>query len=241
MRTPNDLLHDAHYAFAFRTQDPVRDDARLLVVLLHGVGGDELQLADIGARLPDDALVVLPRGPRTISGERLGWFREGLSEDGPQVVEDEAEDARNKLVEFLAQLQRRYGVPVSRTVVAGFSQGGMLAAAAALTSPGSVAGFAMLAGRVMPELEPALAPAPELAHLHALVVHGRSDDVLPVQWADRAAGRLERAGIAHELRLYDAGHTLEPDMGDALLRWIGDPARPWQRASDARPAACAPH
>lgn len=234
MRTPNDLLHDAHYAFAFRTLEPAPHVPHLLLVLLHGVGGDELQLADLAGRLPEDTVVVLPRGPRTISGERLGWFREGLGEDGPQVVEDEAEEARVKLVDFLAQLQRRYGVPASRTVVAGFSQGGMLAAAAALTSPTSVAGFAMLAGRVMPELDPRVAPVPDLAHLHALVVHGRQDDVLPAEWADRAVERLAALGIAHELRVHDGGHALTAAMRDDLVRWLHDGQRPWRRAAGVR-------
>lgn len=232
MKTPSDLLHDAHYAFAFRTLEPMPHDARMLLVLLHGVGGDELQLADVGARMPEDAVVVLPRGPRTISGERLGWFREGLSEDGPQVVEDEAEEARVKLLEFLGQLQHRHAVPASRTIVAGFSQGGMLAAAAALTSPQSLAGFAMLCGRVMPELEPDLAPADALAPLHALVVHGRDDDVLPLEWAEQAIDRLDAFGIAHELKLHDAGHALEPAMSDDLLQWLTAASRPWHPAAD---------
>jgi phospholipase/carboxylesterase len=238
MKTPADLLHDAHYAFAFRTLEPAPQEARMLLVLLHGVGGDELQLADVGARMPDGVLVALPRGPRTISGERLGWFREGLSEDGPQVVEDEAEDARGRLLEFLGQLQHRHAIPASHTIVAGFSQGGMLAAAAALTSPQSVAGFAMLCGRVMPELEPDLAPAEALASLHALIVHGRDDDVLPLEWAERAAGRLRALGVAHELRLHDAGHALEPAMEDDLLHWLTAGPRPWhdpaQRRSGSR-------
>ncbi|WP_189453239.1 alpha/beta hydrolase [Cognatilysobacter bugurensis] len=228
MKTPGDLLHDAHYAFAFRTLEPVPETPSALLVLLHGVGGDELQLADAGARVGHDVLVVLPRGQQTISGERLGWFRESLGEDEPRVVEDEAEDARLKLIEFVAQLQGRHDIAPARTVFAGFSQGGMLAAAAALTSPASVAGFAMLCGRVMPELEPFLADGENARHLHALIVHGREDDVLPAEWATRAAAQLETLGVAHELRLHDAGHTLEPAMQSDFLSWFAASARPWR-------------
>jgi phospholipase/carboxylesterase len=230
MKTPTDLLHDAHYAFAFRTLGPAPDAPRVLLVLLHGVGGDELQLADIGARMPDDVLVALPRGPCTISGERLGWFREALSEDGAHVVEDEAEEARVKLLEFIEQLQHRHDIRPSNTVLAGFSQGGMLAAAAALTSPASVAGFAMLCGRVMPELEPIIAARDATTHLQALVVHGRQDDVLPLEWAERATSRLRALGVAHEQKLHDAGHTLEPGMEDDLVHWLTGAPRPWHEA-----------
>lgn len=227
MNTPSDLLNDAHYAFAFRTFGRAAEAPRLLLVLLHGVGGDELQLAAIGARMPEDALVALPRGPRTISGERLGWFREALNEEVPHVVEDEAEEARLKLLEFIGQLQHRHDIPPSRTLLAGFSQGGMLAAAAALTSPASVAGFAMLCGRIMPELDPMIAGRDATAHLQALVMHGRQDEVLPSEWAERAACRLHELGVAHELRLHDAGHELDARMQDDLIAWATADERPW--------------
>lgn len=227
MRSPTDLLHDAQYAFAFRTVEAAVDAPRTLLVLLHGVGGDELQWADFAGRVSAEMVVALPRGHRTISGERLGWFREGLSEDGPQIVADEADEARGKLIDFLEQLQRRHDVPPERTVVAGFSQGGMLAAAAGLTAPASLAGFAMLGGRVMPELEPVTARPPALAHLHALVLHGRRDDVLPFEWAERAAARLDALGIAHAMQPFDAAHEPAPAMQDALLGWLVDPSKPW--------------
>lgn len=246
MKTTGPLIHEAAYALAFRTLDPRPDTPRALLVLLHGVGGDEEQLAALGARVPEDTLVVLPRGPRSISGERLGWFREGLGGGSPHAVGDEAEEARLKLIEFIGQLQHRFDVPPARTVVGGFSQGGILGASAALTAPGCMAGFAMLGGRLMPELEPRLAPPDELEALHALIAHGRHDETLPLALADRATHWLTRLGIAHETCLHDAGHELTPAMEDDVLRWFGASGRSWnrteRRASSAgrSPAAIVP-
>jgi phospholipase/carboxylesterase len=237
MKTTDGLIHEATYSFAFRTMEPRPDAPRTLLVLLHGVGGDEEQLAPLGERVALDTLVVLPRGPRSISGERLGWFREGLSEDGPQVVEDEAEEARLKLIEFIGQLQDRFHLPPSRTVVGGFSQGGILGASVALTAPQCMAGFAVMGGRLMPELEPRLAPTDELARLRALIVHGRHDETLPVEWAERATGWLAHLEIAHEVHLHDAGHELAPAMEDDFLRWFCAPGQPWHRAEPDRPAS----
>lgn len=215
-----DTVSGETYAFDFRTLEPRPEAPTALLVLLHGVGGDEEQLAGLGSRAPGGTLVVLPRGQRSISGDRLGWYREGLSEDGPQVVLEEADEALAKLVDFIATLQKRFDVSPSRTVVAGFSQGGCVAAGAALTAPSRVAAFAMLCGRLLPEIGPALPPADTLAHLRALVVHGRDDDVLPVDWADRAADWLARLGIAHEVRLHDAGHELTPGMEADFVAWL---------------------
>ena len=220
MPQPGDLIDAADYAFSFRTLEPRPEMPRALLVLLHGVGGDELQLAAIGERLPGDVLVALPRGYRSISGGKLGWYRVGLSEDGLQVVEDEAEEARLKLQEFVRQLQSRFDAPPERTVVAGFSQGGMLAASLALTSPADVAAFALLCGQMPPEVEPLRTPRADLAHLRALIVHGRQDDTLPVEQAELSDERLAQLGIRHELRLHRGGHELTGAVENDAVEWL---------------------
>ncbi|GAB6197590.1 alpha/beta hydrolase [Lysobacter xanthus] len=220
MPEPGDLVESPDYAFAFRLLQPEPSRPTSLLVLLHGVGGDESQLASIGAAMPDGTVVALPRGIRTIGGERLGWFRVGLGGDEPQVVEDEAEEARTRLVDFVRALQHRFDVPPSRTVLCGFSQGGVLAATVALTEPECVGAFAMLSGRLMPEYAERIAPDPRLAHLEALVVHGRADETLPVDGAQAAHRRLDEARIAAEIRLYDAGHEMTHAMRADTTHWL---------------------
>lgn len=219
-KAPGDLIRDTPYAFAFRLLEPVPDAPRRLLLLLHGVGGVETQLAALGARVADDTLVALPRGPRSIADDRFGWFRVGFTDAGPEIVEEEAEESRLKLVEFIAQLQHRHDIAPRDTTVAGFSQGGIMAASAALTSPESVAAFAVLCGRILPEIEPMLAPREALSRLRALIVHGCHDDKLPVDWAYRADAWLGRLDVPHALRLHDAGHEFTPAMADDFLAWF---------------------
>ena len=220
MSASENLVQSADYAFAFRRLDPEPEAPHSLLVLLHGVGGDETQLEHVGRRAPEGMLVVLPRGHRSISGGKWGWYRVGFSEDGPQVVEDELHEARGRLGEFLEQLQRHHGIAPDRTWVGGFSQGGILAATVAMTSPESLRGFAMVSGRLLPEAEDAAAPE-RLARLSALLVHGRRDDVLAVEEAQRAAARLQRLGVTHALRLHDASHELTRAMEDDVVAWLG--------------------
>ena len=219
-RTPGELLDDAHWEFAFRTLEPAPDTPRRLLLLLHGVGGEETQLAALGARTDAGTMVVLPRGQRSIAGDRFGWFRVGFTAAGPEIVAEEAEESRVKLLAFVAQLQERRGVAPADTVVAGFSQGGIMSASAALTDPARVGAFAVLCGRLLPEIEPLLAPREALAGLRALIAHGRGDTTLPVDWALRADAWLRELGVPHELRLYDAGHALVPAMEADFLRWL---------------------
>jgi phospholipase/carboxylesterase len=135
-------------------------------------------------------------------------------------VEAEADASRRSLIDFIGQLQQAHGIDAAHTVVAGFSQGGILSASVALTAPERVAAFAVLAGRILPELEPQLADAQRLAALRGYIAHGTYDDKLPVSWAQRASDWLDRLGVEHLTKLYPTGHELGPAMRADFLAWL---------------------
>ena len=111
----------------------------------------ELSLSDLAAGVDPHTLVVLPRGPLALGPNQCAWFRVAFTANGPQIVEREAEQARHTLIRFITQLQTQHHIAPEHTVVAGFSQGGIMSASVALTSPESVAGFGVLSGRILPE------------------------------------------------------------------------------------------
>lgn len=231
------LVQDPAFALAYRVRNPTPVRPTSLLLLLHGVGGNETNLAGLAAGIAPDVLVVLPRGPLTLGAAQHAWFRVAFTADGPQIVADEAEASRQLLVRFIAQLQAAHDIAPARTAIAGFSQGGILSASVGLTAPASVAGFAVLSGRILPELEPQLAPREQLAHMHALIAHGRDDMKLPITWAERADALLQRLGVAHTLRLYPGGHGID----DAMARDFADWAHAVLAMVDERPADPPPH
>ena len=234
MKTLSPLSADAAFALAFRTLLPPPAKPTSLLVLLHGVGGNEGNLATLGAEAGNDTLVVLPRGPIALGPEAFGWFRVAFTGSGPQIVEAEADASRRTLIDFIGQLQQARGIDAAHTVVAGFSQGGILSASVALTAPDSVAGFAVLAGRILPELELLLASTPSLSALRGYIAHGTYDNKLPVSWAQRADDWLGRLGVAHATKLYPSGHELDAAMRDDFLAWLARDDQRWNRP-DAGP------
>lgn len=220
MKTLGPLTLDDTQALSFRLVQPAPPRPRALLVLLHGVGGDESNLAPLADGVADDVLVVLARGPLAIGPGQFAWFRVAFSAQGPRIDAPAAEASRLALIRLVGQLQRDYAVDPARTVVAGFSQGGILSASVALSAPERVAGFAVLSGRILPELAPVIAEAPRLAAVQGFIAHGERDGTLPVFWAERAAEWLERLGVAHRLCLYPAGHELTPPMARDFLAWF---------------------
>lgn len=220
VHTLGPLQQDAASGLSYRVMQPQPDRPRALVVLLHGVGGQETDLADLAAGVDPGTLVLLVRSRLQLGPEQYGWFRVAFTAEGPKIAESEAEASRHALIRFIDHLQSQHGIEARRTVIAGFSQGGILSASVALTAPERVGGFAILSGRILPELEPRVAKREWLAHLRAFISHGERDPTLPVTWAQRADQWLDDLGIPHITRLYPAGHTLSPEMRADVLAWI---------------------
>jgi phospholipase/carboxylesterase len=193
---------------------------RRLLILCHGVGGNETNLAPLAARLPADTAVVLVRAPLTLGSDAFAWFPVAFGPQGPRPDLAAAEDSRRRLVRFVSEMQAVYDAAPDGTVVAGFSQGGIMSASVALTRPELIAGFGVLAGRILPEIEPQLADRGALARVQAFIGHGRHDTTLPVDWAHRADAWLTGLGVPHVTRLYDGDHGVPQAMQDDFLEWF---------------------
>jgi phospholipase/carboxylesterase len=213
-------MMNAHFNLMFLTKQPQPANPKALVLLLHGVGGCETNLAEFAAAMDPETLVVMPRGPITLGAGQYGWFRVNFTAAGPVIALTEAEQSRQTLIRFVAQLQQSYGIAPEKTVIAGFSQGGILSASVALSAPRLVAGFGVLSGRILPELKPHIADKAQLANLRAFIGHGEYDSKLPVMWAQRSDQLLSDLGVAHLTRLYPIDHGISANMQADFLSWL---------------------
>jgi len=195
-------------------------EAAGLVLLMHGVGSNETSLAGFLSLLPRNLHVALVRFPYEMAPGAYSAFSVTFTADGPVIDAAAAEASRLKLVAFVGALQARTGMAPERTLAAGFSQGGIMAAGLGLTRPDTVAGFAILSGRILPEISPHLAAKSALAHLDALIAHGEYDDRLPVSCAERSAELLGELGVRFEQKRYAARHEITRNMADDFVAWV---------------------
>lgn len=184
------------------------------VLLLHGVGGNEDNLASLARHLPASVEVLLLRAPLPLGAQGFAWFQVSFTANGPVIRAEQAEDSRLRLLRLLDAL------PPLPTVIAGFSQGGILSASVGLSAPEKVAGFGLLSGRILPELESHIAPVEALRSLSAFVGHGRRDDKLPAKWAELAEAWLQRLGVSHQTRFYEMGHEIIGEEVADFIQWL---------------------
>jgi phospholipase/carboxylesterase len=111
------------------------------------------------------------------------------------------------------------GVPASRIVLAGFSQGAAMALHVAHRYPERLAGVMILSGYLvrpdaLGEGHPANEDTPLLFH------HGRFDDVVP-PFAGRAAYEaFERPGRDVRWKDYAMAHEVSPEQVGDIARWL---------------------
>lgn len=218
MPSDENLRREPRTGLAYRVVGPAAPEALLL--LLHGVGGNETNLEGLAASLDPRILTVLPRGPLALGPGGYGWFEVAFTPQGPVLDAAQADAGLKVLDAFIEGLQVETGLPPRRTIVAGFSQGGIMSAGLGLTRPARVAGFGLLSGRIPPEFAPAFAAPEALKGLSGFVSHGLGDNVLPAAWADRSDALLARLGVPFESKRYPAGHELTPAMVKAFRAWV---------------------
>jgi phospholipase/carboxylesterase len=201
---------------------------RASVIILHGLGADgtdflpmadELDLAAVGP-----VRYLMPRAPVrrvTINGGQpmRAWY-DILGVDMVK-REDEAglRDSMHQVGQLIEREESR-GVPASRIVLAGFSQGCAIALGAGLRHPQRLAGLVGLSGYVPLADTSAAEQQPASQGLPVFLAHGRGDGVVPL--ARGAAGRdlLQGLGCDVEWHDYPMEHSVCIEEVVALNRWL---------------------
>jgi phospholipase/carboxylesterase len=184
------------------------------LLLLHGVGSNEVNLASLAASLPADLEVLLLRGPLQVGPQGFAWYQVNFTSNGPSFNQEQAESSRQLLLRFIKAL------PPLPTVIAGFSQGGIMSSSVGVTEPELVKGFALLSGRMLREIDPRIAAADRLKSVSAFIAHGLQDNVLPVDWAKEADAWLERIGVVHETHFYTMAHEIIAEELADFSAWL---------------------
>jgi phospholipase/carboxylesterase len=188
-----------------------------VVVLLHGRGSDKDDLMGLRPLLPPDWSLVTPRAPYPAApwgyGPGFAWYRY-VEED--RVEPDTLEESLALLDDFLADLPRAVGFAPRRTVLGGFSQGGTVSLAYAITRPDSIAAALNFSGFLPAwvELDETGARPPSTPIFWG---HGTGDPAIPIALAERGRARLRRAGVEMRARDYRVGHWIAAEeVADAV-------------------------
>jgi phospholipase/carboxylesterase len=188
-------------------------DAELpLLVMLHGRGADMHDLADLAPLLAEPGAVRFlfanaPRQFEAYPGMTFGW----TWFDGWPPEHESVSASRELLIKFIGEVRERY--KTSKLILAGFSQGAMMALDVGLRT--DAAGILAMSGGLYDIDLPALSPKP------VFIAHGTMDDVVPVLYARKARMTLEQHGFDVEYHEYPMGHQVVMEEVQEAKAFIG--------------------
>lgn len=191
-----------------------------LLLLLHGVGSNELSMASLADAFDPRFVVISARSPIELGPYAFGWLHVTFTPHGPMVDRDEAKAAWKRVASFIDEAAAAYDADPTRVFVAGFSQGGIMALATVLTAPEKVAGAVCMSGRLLPEVLPHAASPDRLRDKPVLIVHGARDETLGVEYGRDAYATLKPFPLALEYLEFDMAHTTTDESVAAVSAWL---------------------
>jgi phospholipase/carboxylesterase len=168
------------------------------VLLLHGTGGDEHDLLQLGRAIAPGAALLAPRG-KILENGMSRFFRrlaEGVFD------EDDVRFRAAELAGFIAHARRLYNLQAP--IAVGFSNGANIAAAVLLLHPEALAGAILIRAMVPLSVEAGDA----LTGKPILIISGDSDPIAPPDNAARLAAMLAARGAAVEHETIPASHGM---------------------------------
>lgn len=196
------------------------------VIFMHGLGDSASGWIDTVASefapfLPQIKFILptAPTRPVTINGgmPMPAWYDiESLSGDRSREVCDGIRASSGAINALIAGEVER-GVPTSRVLLGGFSQGGAMTLFVGLNHPAPLAGMLVMSG-YMP-LPASISPSSDVLRVPILMCHGDEDAVVPLHFARDALARVKAMGATSvEFKTYEGmPHSASrEEIADAL-------------------------
>lgn len=208
----NELVHQLR---------PARGEPAGALVLHHGRGTDEFDLLPLADQLdPDRRLVaVTPRAPLELSPGGWHWYvvpRVGFPDPETFFA------AYAQLAQWHDALPEALGVPMERTILAGFSMGAVMSYALGLgPDRPSPAGIIALSGFI-PTVEGYVPDLHRADRVRVAIGHGTHDPVISIDFARQARARLTQAGFDVQYRETPMFHGIDPVFVHILQTWVTD-------------------
>ena len=200
----------------------------IAVVWLHGLGADGTDFVPLVRELDLTGLpgirFVFPHAntmPVTINGGYVmrSWY-DIVATDLTRREDEAGLRASQLQVEALIAREKARGIPASRIILAGFSQGCAMTLQTGLRHPEKLAGMLCLSG-YLPLSSVAGAERSEASLATPIfMAHGAQDPVVPFARAEESRKVVEALGYQVEWHAYPMQHTLCLEEVQDISKWI---------------------
>ncbi|MGI9326851.1 MAG: alpha/beta hydrolase [Pseudomonadales bacterium] len=194
------------------------------VIWLHGLGADATDFEPLVPmlKLPMDTRFIFPNAPERAITINAGMRMRGWYDIDPNDPDGAGADiqASVEAIKSLLQAEHDRGVPADRIVLAGFSQGGVIALQLALSYPQRLAGIMALSTYVHDHEQLAQRVSFANADVPIFMAHGSADPMIPIARAVTGRTALEALGYRVDWHSYGMGHQVCPEEITHISQWL---------------------
>lgn len=188
-----------------------KNSSKTTLLLLHGTGGNELDLLPLAGKIDEDASVLSVRG--NVSENGMPRFFRRLAEG---IFDEEDLIFRTKeLYEFLDEAAVKYSFDRKNIVAIGYSNGANIAASMMFHYDDALKA-AVLHHPMVPRRGIGL---PDLSGSHVFIGAGTNDPICPAEESEELKSLLGNAGAEVHLHWENMGHQLSFKEVDAAAKW----------------------
>lgn len=180
-----------------------------LLIGLHGWGANAQDLASLAPAFDwKQTQMLFPDAPFPHPQVPNGKMWYDLQNFDPEGLNQ----SREALTTWLTGLEKSTGVPLQRTFLIGFSQGGAMTLDVGFSFP--FAGLCSLSGYLHSEPKGSVEAPP------TLIVHGTEDPIVPLSEAQKARNTLEQQGVNLTYREFPMQHEITLEVVETLKEFI---------------------
>ncbi|MEM9362546.1 MAG: phospholipase [Bacteroidota bacterium] len=191
------------------------------IFMFHGYGSNEEDLFSFAPELPDEFTVFSVRAPYTLEPFGYAWYAINFDAAYGKWSDDEqAKESRDKILTFIEESIEAYDIDAGNITLLGFSQGTILSYSVALSYPEKIKNVIALSGYINEKILVEGYKAKDLEHLHFYASHGQVDQVIPLEWAQKAPEFLNNLGIQFKYEEFPIGHGVSPQNFYSFKTWL---------------------
>ena len=206
----------------YKIREPkIKLDKNPLLLLLHGYGSNEEDLFSFATELPDEYYIISARAPYSMQYGAYAWYAINFDADENKFSDvPQAQQSRDLIANFIDELVANYPIDATKVTLIGFSQGTILSYAIALSYPEKIQRVVAMSGYLNVEMATPNFENNDFSHLKIFASHGTVDQVVPVDWARKAAPALTQLGIEVVYKEYPIGHGVAPQNFYDFKNWL---------------------
>lgn len=205
-----------------------RPNPEVAIIWMHGLGADGNDFVPLVRELDLTGLpairFIFPHAnsiPVTVNGGYVmrAWY-DIMGSDIARREDEGGLRASQLQVEALIAREKARGIPASRIILAGFSQGCAMALQTGLRHTEQLAGLLCLSG-YLPLADKVAAERSDISLSTPLfMVHGRGDGVIPIARAEQSRDALKALGYQIEWHEYPMQHSLCQEEVNDISIWL---------------------